>query len=370
MALATKNYVVGRGKVYFNKFLPDTETPTGERYLGNTPSLNETAAYQELPHYSSDEGLRELDDSATLQVDDTLNFTCDNISIENVAMWFGRDDPTSETTAATVGATESILDVKLGYFYQLGVSGTVPDGVGTIANLVIAGPNTKATGSITVGGQPVAAETVTINGQVVTFVASGATGFQVNIGATTADTAANLRTLINANPAVFNVTAGGTGNTVSLTAIAGGVGGNAITLAEAVAAAAFTVSGATLTGGLDGPTIAATGNYEADLAHGRVHILDDAIAVTPGDDLTATYDTVLETRSVVVRASEPAEGSLRFIADNPKGTDKDRFWPRVKLVPSGETALKGETWQTLTFTGTVLSPSDGRKRVYVREKVA
>jgi hypothetical protein len=60
--MAGNNYVIGRGKLYWDQFLTGTQTPTGQRYLGNTPALSMTSAYQNLDHYSSDFGLRVKDE--------------------------------------------------------------------------------------------------------------------------------------------------------------------------------------------------------------------------------------------------------------------------------------------------------------------
>jgi hypothetical protein len=53
----------------------------------------------------------------------------------------------------------------------------------------------KAT-TIQIGANPTAGQTLTINGTVITFVASGATGNQVNIGAAASNTASNLLTFL------------------------------------------------------------------------------------------------------------------------------------------------------------------------------
>lgn len=368
--MQTKNYVIGRGKLYFDKFIPDTQTRTGERYLGNTPALSMNSAYQELPHYSSDEGLREQDDNATLQIDRNGTFSCDNISIENVALMFGAGDAVDETVVAAPGSSDTFLTVKPGYYYQLGTSDLTPDGVGNVSNVVVTNNSgLHAIGSITVGGQPADTETVTVNGQVITFVAAAPGLHEVLIGASTSATAQNLIAEINAFPGIYDVNASGATNIVSLQAIASGVGGNAITLAEAVAAAGFTVSGATLTGGSASGVIGATLNYTVDLARGRIYILETAPDVADGDDLEVQYDLGTSTRATVIDDNTSVEGALRFIADNPKGTDKDYFWPRVKLTPNGEYPLKGETWQTMTFNFAVLKPDVGN-RVYVREAAA
>lgn len=251
----TNDYVLGRGKLYFDKFTDlETMALSGERYLGNTPSLNMTSTYQNLDHYSSDYGLREKDDSVTLQLDRAGNFTCDNITMENVALVFGTE-PVTETQTPTTATAENLI-VKRGMYYQLGTSAAVPDGVGTISNLLVADDAAVA--------------------------------------------------------------------------------------------------------------IPAAANWEADLQRGRLHILENAAVILDGDTIEATYDTAGGTTQLVIDEGTEVEGALRFIADNPKGTNKNYYWPRVKLTASGDYALKGDTWQTMTFNFDVLSKS-GLKRVYVRE---
>jgi hypothetical protein len=251
----TRDYVIGRGKLYFDKFIPGTTTPTGERYLGNSPSVNVTSTYQDLPHYTSDYAVREMDDNFTLQTDRAGTFTVDNASIENVGLLFGSDATPESVTAATAQSA-TLTDVKLGYYYQIGTSADTPDGVTNVAN---------------------------------------------------------------------------------------------VTVTQGVTA------------------VTADGNYTVDLDNGRIYILEDAADITEGDDLTVAYDVTAGENVVVIEEGEQVEGSLRFISDNPKGTNKNYYWPYVRLQPTGDFALKGEQWQLMTFQFAVLTPKDGRKRVYVRE---
>ena len=105
-----------------------------------------------------------------------------------------------------------------------------------------------ATGSIVVGGNPVSTNTVSVNGNALTFVVASPGANDCVIGTSTQVTADNIRAAINANPTRYNVTASGTGTTVTLTANVAGTAGNSIALAEGVTDALFTVSGATLSG--------------------------------------------------------------------------------------------------------------------------
>ena len=82
------NYTLGRGEMHLGQFKPGTQTPRGERYLGNTPELGYTAEQESLDHYSSDYGIRQKDQSVTLQLDYSGSFVTDNISPANLAMMF------------------------------------------------------------------------------------------------------------------------------------------------------------------------------------------------------------------------------------------------------------------------------------------
>lgn len=362
------NYVLGRGKVYFDKFLPGTTTNTGERYLGNTPSLAMNSAYQQLDHYSSEEGVRIKDDTVQLQLDRSGTLTVDNISMENVALMFGTSDPETVTQGSDSGLSETFV-VHPGLFYQLGTDDDNPDGVRSVANVVITdNSGFHASGSINITGAPAADETVTINGHAITFKTSGATGPQVNIGANAVATAQSLKAVINAAPGTYLVTASGDNDTLLLTALATGTGGNSITLTES--AANLTVSGGgTLTGGSASAVISPGANVVIDLARGRFQVKEDAADLADGDSIEVVYDLTASTRTQVVDENDSAEGAMRFIAANAKGTNKDYFWPRVRLTPNGEFALKGDTWQQIGFNFDVLVKDDLR-RVYVSSPAA
>ena len=104
-------------------------------------------------------------------------------------------------------------------------------------------------GVATFGGVGTANDTLTINGQAITLVNSGATGFQANIAGTAALTAANVQAVINANPATFNAAATLVGAVLTITASVGGSNGQ---IAVAKSSTAITLSG--LTGGATGNT--------------------------------------------------------------------------------------------------------------------
>lgn len=124
-------------------------------------------------------------------------------------------------------------------------------------------PGVRAAGTITFSANPSASATITLNGTAWTFVASGATGNQTNIGASLSATLTALATALNASASTeiakcFYV--------VSATALfvlhkTPGTGGNSYTLA----ASAATVSGATLAGGAASTATATAGTLLTDI---------------------------------------------------------------------------------------------------------
>lgn len=84
-----ENLVLGRGKVFFQPY-PKGATTGGIRgYFGNTPTMSLAQTTTQLDHYSSEGGLKVKNKSIVLQTDMTVTFDCDNISLGNLAMWFG-----------------------------------------------------------------------------------------------------------------------------------------------------------------------------------------------------------------------------------------------------------------------------------------
>lgn len=67
----------------------------------------------------------------------------------------------------------------------------------------------------------------------------------------------------------------------------------------------------------------------------------------------------------VIGSQKPIYGALFFEADNPVGENANYWWPFVNLRPSGNLALLGDTWQTMSFTAEALKRDSGTERVYV-----
>lgn len=160
---------------------------------------------------------------------------------------------------------------------QNGALGSSADDPGG-ADVAIA-PAIAATGSIILTAVPTAGDTVTIDGTVVTFEASGATGNQVNLGATAAATATALAAFLNAsadaNIVKMTYVDSGTGS-IEVVSVLTGTAGNAYTLATSDSGK-ITVSGATLAGGAaavgSGRVIVPGARWESTTAAGVVGVV-------------------------------------------------------------------------------------------------
>lgn len=257
-----QNYTLGRGKLYFAPFADGTQNPKGERFLGNVPEFNLTIEEEKLEHFSSTQGIREKDDSVSLQVNRTGTLSTDNIDVENVALFFFGSTDSLAVTGSTI-TDEAIAAVEQGMYYQLGVTADRPTGHREL-DLLSTGPD-------------------------------------VNI----------LVTDDAGTPVEFD----------------------------------------------EGD------DYEIDMVLGRIYIVPGG-AITDGTNLEVDYKTKTSTRPRVISGSAPIEGSLRYIAANPKGTDFDYFMPWVQLAPNGDYTLISDEWQTIPFNIEVLKKT-GLEAIYV-----
>lgn len=362
MADTDMNYVVGRGRLFFGQFKPNTRVARGQDYFGNTPALSLSQAEDSLDHYSSEGGVRVKDASVSLQNDSSGSFQCDNISLTNLALWF-RGYTTTNIEAGSAAA-----------------SGTV-----TFSTAV-----------------PVAGDKVTIGGTDLTFVAADPVGMQVLIGGTIGATATNLANAINDLSLALGVSATVAATVVTVKANAPGTGGNDVTLAKTAATPAnITVSGANLTGGEDVTetitgvergkwyqlgettalpqgvrgigTVSITGvdtdtSIIIDAAAGRIYIQPEGGDIVDGDDIEVSYGLLPGIDDIVVARSDTIEGSMTFIANNAAGFNDDYFWPYVKLSPDGDFSLKGDEWLTMTFNFEILKRDAMVERQYITRR--
>lgn len=147
--MAEKNLTLGRGELWFAKYLPNTQTPGGERYIGNSPEFSATIESETLDHMDSDHGVGEKDESIPLSTNRSGSFVTDNIDPENVALFFFGSKTVLSVTGATI-TDEPIAaaTVAQGLTYQVGVTAGNPSGardVDTTTPVVIKDAVTPAT---------------------------------------------------------------------------------------------------------------------------------------------------------------------------------------------------------------------------------
>ena len=269
MANETQKYTLGRGEVFFNKFKPGTNIGEGERYLGNTPEYSLTNDVETLDHFNSDRGLREKDESVLLEISSSGSMTCDNISGDNVALFFLGNLLTKSSTSV-LAQKEVFTAWKRGHTLQLGTTDTTPTGVRKVSNVKV--------------GKAARGATINLTG---------------DIGA---------------------------------------------------------IPGVTI--------IDAAGNYEVDTELGRLYLEPTSSEVNGDIKLVVQFDVAAQSRQMVVSSNDVVQGSLRFVAHNAKGENKDYFFPKVTLSPDGDYNLKGDDWQSMGFTFEALK-LPGRERVYI-----
>lgn len=116
---------------------------------------------------------------------------------------------------------------------------------------------------------------------------------------------------------------------------------------------------------------ALTANFEIDLENARVYLEPTSTLFATADTtIDITYDQEAITNEVVIGKGQEVRGALRFNAKNPKGENKDYFWPYVKITANGDYALKGDSWQQMSFNYEVLKKDDTTERVYITNRPA
>lgn len=131
-----QNHTLGRGEVHFALFKPGTQDADGFRYIGNTPELNLTIESENLDHFSSDRGIREKDESVSLETNRTGSLITDHISPANIALFFfGSSEVISQASAA--GLEYVIRGAKAGMSYQIGATAQNPSGAAGLSGVTV-----------------------------------------------------------------------------------------------------------------------------------------------------------------------------------------------------------------------------------------
>lgn len=112
------------------------------------------------------------------------------------------------------------------------------------------------------------------------------------------------------------------------------------------------------------PVYTAGTDYVLHADSGLVEILASG-AISDGDDIDVDYDVQASTRTRILSGATPVQGAMKFIQNNPQGSDKVYTFTTVKITPNGDFNLKGDEWQQLPFSFEALKPGDGREAIYL-----
>jgi len=134
MAREATKLVLGRGMVYFDRFIPGTRIGEGERYLGNTPSFQITREIRRLDRASAYRGAVHAMPGAVLSEDVSLRIATDHMAPENVDLWWSGEGAMNTAGDEFVPFSET-LQVRLDREYQLGATIT-PGGFRYVDSLV------------------------------------------------------------------------------------------------------------------------------------------------------------------------------------------------------------------------------------------
>jgi len=250
----TNEYAIPRGRVYFDRF-DAAGMPTGEIALGNCPGFTFTADTEKAEHFSSETGLSEKDASLIVRVNRTGTLTCDNFSLDNLALFVSGSTETQTQSAGSI--VDEPHTVTPGRIYQLGTSDAAPAGVR-------------------------------------------------NVSAVTVKSADGLTTYVLGT------------------------------------------------------------DYALDLDMGRLQILVGS-TIPAATAVKVSYTTTAKSWTRVKSgATAEVSGSLRVVAENASGTNRDWFMPKVTLTPSGDLPViqEGTDFTTMEFGVEVLKPAN-REALYI-----
>lgn len=224
-----------------------------------------------------------------------------------------------------------------------------------------------AFGTLTFAGNAVAAETVTINGQVYTWAAVVGAANTVLVGANAAASIVNLVAAINATPASAGVLFGaatvanagvtavdGAGDTVVVTARAKGTVGNAITTTEGMTNASW--GGATLASGAD-----ATAAHFVDafvLAVAAVDAGVQAFDISDNEVLVVStrQSTAAAATTETMATANNAWANATMVGGGPGGEETLQATRAVKRAATATEVALGSMHFMFTFTPTVVIP--------------
>jgi len=316
---STKNYTLGKGKLYFDKLDASTGLPMGERDLGNAPSIAFNVTLEALEHFSSRSGLKAKDKKQISQVTPQFNFQLDEISADNLAM-FVMSDSEDVNQAAATGQEKALTSVEPNMSYDLEKRATGIHALGFDGG----------TGVFTVG-------------DTLTGTESSATAVIVQVLGTTAVGTLYLKTISGTfedDEALTDATTGA--------AVANGIVAfldTAVSIEDTDDAGTYFVAGT---------------DFVVDSMSGHIRITPESdIDGTTVTNITVTFSIeAVAYKLIKGLAQTEINGRLRFVSDNAAGNQMEMEIWTVSLMPSGDMAMIGDDWAVIGFDGEILKDEE------------
>lgn len=125
--------VFGKGRLYFEPFATgeDSASGLGEIYIGNTPGFAIQLDQSLVERWDSTGDQRVLREPEILSESHTGRFTTDDITSDNLALWYGQQAATKEAHSPWNGFPNYITVLSPGRFHQVG-AGYIEDAGGSI----------------------------------------------------------------------------------------------------------------------------------------------------------------------------------------------------------------------------------------------
>lgn len=101
-------------------------------------------------------------------------------------------------------------------------------------------------------------------------------------------------------------------------------------------------------------------DYELDATLGRIYIKPTG-TITDGQTIKIDYTRAANSRKQISAASlTETRGALRFVADNPRGANRDLFMPSASLSPTGDAPFIGaDKWMEFKLAVSAEKPATG-----------
>jgi hypothetical protein len=126
------------------------------------------------------------------------------------------------------------------------------------------------------------------------------------------------------------------------------------------------VTAVTVTSNPPGTTYVLGTDYRLDADRGMIEIIDTG-SIPAASDIIVNYGVAASSQERILSGSEPVEGAMRYLENNPRGIDRDMFLPFVKITPNGDLSLKGDEWRQIPFSLEALKPTQA-EAIYINGK--